>query len=161
MLLHKKGVEFRATIVGDSSDPHASFARELRALAKPLIDAGVLRMRGAVPNRQALSLYQENAIYCNLSPNGMFDKTIGEAAACGCVPVACNESLKSVMPQELFLSEAGSESLAKALKHALALSFEQRTYITPRVRAWVVREHSLSRLIPSVLSHLYEAVLRR
>lgn len=152
--LHRDGVDFRATIAGDPTDPDSQFATDLRSQAQSLVRAGLVSLRGSVPNREAPKLYQQHAIYCNLSPDGMFDKTIGEAAACGCVLVVSNDALSNLTPAPLYVSDGSAKHVASALKVALELSDNDRRALSSDNRSWVVDEHGLSALIPRVLAAL-------
>ncbi|OHB05167.1 MAG: hypothetical protein A3A26_02605 [Candidatus Zambryskibacteria bacterium RIFCSPLOWO2_01_FULL_47_14] len=51
---------------------------------------------GPVTNEETLKLYQSHEIYANFTPAGSFDKTIIEAAACGCKLEVRNPAAKNL-----------------------------------------------------------------
>lgn len=150
-MLHEQGVPFSATIVGDPSDPASKYSHDVRNLASPLALDGVLSMRPGVTQEKARDMFRSHAIYCNLSPQGMFDKTIGEAMASGCIVVAQNEALKDVLPQKLIPQDNSETAAAQALRAALELPEDERRALAARCRAYVEREHSLSLLTEKLM----------
>lgn len=145
--LHGEKVRFFADIVGDPTDPKSTYALEVQNRAGAMALEGVVKMRPSVTNEAARDEFASHAIYANLTPSGSFDKTIGEAAACGCVLVIANNALRGILPQELFADPDDIDSIEHALRAALELPEEKRRAITTNLRAWVEREHSLSLLV--------------
>jgi glycosyltransferase involved in cell wall biosynthesis len=144
--LHEQGVSFFADIVGDPSDPASNYAHDVRSLAASLCLENVLAMQGAVTNNAARDLFRSHAIYCNLSKQGHFDKTMLEAAACGALVVATNDALREMLPETLIPVVDDVGSTARSLQAALEMPEEKRRMITQASRAHVEREHSLSLL---------------
>ena len=155
--LELKGVLFNATIVGEPTDSSSVYFHNWRAKAKPLIDAGVLAMRPSVRNSETPELYRAHAIYCNLTPSGSFDKTLGEAASCGAILVASNDAVRDIVPDERFVKEGSADAVAAALRSALELTDGERLEQSSKGRAWVAQHHSLKSLIPGVLELLEAA----
>ncbi len=128
-LMHEQGVQFSADIIGDQTDPRSSYAHDVRNLAAPLALEGTLLVHPAVTNEKARDLFRSHAIYVNLTPSGSFDKTIGEAMACGAVVVAQNDALARVLPERLMPQDFSPEAAARALRAALELSENDRSAI--------------------------------
>lgn len=145
-ILHADGVAFTADIVGNPSDPSSAYMQNVRELAAPLVLDGVLTLHAGITNDAARAFFRSHEVYCNISPQGMFDKTIGEAMASGCVTVTNNEALRGVLPPELAPSEVTAETVASSLKAALVMTPEDRCPLIDRSRTWVEREHSLDLL---------------
>jgi glycosyltransferase involved in cell wall biosynthesis len=145
-MLHEQGTSFAATIVGDPTETKSKYAHDVRNLAAAMCLEGVLTMQPAVTNDQARELFRSSAIYCNLTPSGSFDKTIGEAMASGCVVVAQNNALKGILPDPLMPQDDSDKAAAQALRAALALSGEQKREIATASRTYIEREHSLNLL---------------
>lgn len=149
-LLQEQGMSFTGAIVGDPSQGNSNYAHDVRNLAAPLCLEGHLAMKPGVTNVEARDLFRSHAIYCNLSPQGMFDKTIGEAMACGCIVVSANEGVRSVVPKELVPGESPA-AVAAALKNALQLPQPERQAIASAARSAIERDHSLSKLAGELL----------
>lgn len=150
--LHGQGMRFHADIIGSPTEPASEYAHDVRNLAAPLSLDGVITMRAAVPNDEARELFRSHAIYCNLTPSGSFDKTILEAMACGSLCVVANDAFRAVLPEALVVSHGtGAE---RALGNALELPEGERVSIVETCRTYVVKNHSLSRLVEKIMSEL-------
>ena len=146
-LLRKKNIHVTADVYGDPTDPHGAFAAQFRKEAHELASRGPLLLHPSVRNDTTPLLYGTHAIYVNLTPSGSFDKTIGEAMACGCVVVAGNEALRGVIPDRLLVDADSPESVATGLEAALLLGADERAALSARSREYIVREHSLALLV--------------
>src|SRR3989344_2925863 len=142
-ILAKKGTEFKADIVGDPTFGHERYASELK---KRFFFIPNVTFKSAIRNNETVAVYNSHAIYVNLTPSGSFDKTIGEAMACGCVVIAANNAVQDVLPKELFVAELSAGPVASALRYALDLPDAERANISARLRSYIEREHSLSLL---------------
>lgn len=111
------GVAFSATIVGSPLPEHQSYYDELRAnvRARGLNERVVFRP--GVPNAETADLYHAHQIFVNTSPSGMLDKTIFEAAACGCVVMASSQDLEPV-PGAVYVFDS-AQALAARLTEVL------------------------------------------
>jgi hypothetical protein len=116
---------------------------------------GVLAMQPAVTNAEARDLFRSHAIYCNLTPSGSFDKTIGEAMAAGALVVAPNNVLKGILPESLIPKDDSDAAAAGSIRSALSLPDAERHALTERSRAYIEREHSLSLLVERLLGILH------
>ena len=153
-LLMERGVSFKADIVGDPTDPASVYAHKVRNRAATLALEGVLAMHASLPNAEAPKLYASHAIYVNLTPSGSFDKTIGEAAACGSIIVAANEVLRGVIPDQLLVDPLSATSVARGIGSALKLSTIERATLSRKLRDYVVHEHSLTLLVERLMGIL-------
>ena len=142
-ILARRGVLFNADIIGDPTPGREAFARELQ---KRFSSIPNVAFRHAVRNDEAVAAYTSHGIYVNLTQSGSFDKTIGEAMACGCTVVAANEVLRGVIPDRLLVGPDSPESVAAGLEAALSLDDGERGTLSTRSRDYIVREHSLSLL---------------
>ncbi len=80
---------FLATIVGEPLHQDAGYYEEVKRRANNRI-----MFQGAVNQNGALKLYQSHEVYVNKTPDGSFDKTIMEAAACETKVLVDNTDLK-------------------------------------------------------------------
>ena len=87
-VLHKRGVEFSATLCGPGE---RAYMDHLQKKAQELGVANRVAFRGGISNQEAPRIYSSHEIFVNLSSSGMFDKTLFEAAACGCAVLAVSK----------------------------------------------------------------------
>jgi glycosyltransferase involved in cell wall biosynthesis len=142
-------VPYEAHLVGDPTPGNEAYAEGLKRQQRPHVS-----FHPSVTNREAPQVYHEHAVYANLTPSGSFDKTIGEAMACGCMIVTCNSAVRDVLPPALFLADATGESAAQALGAALALPEDECAQIAARQRSFIEREHSLALLADRLVTEL-------
>ena len=147
-LLRKDGTRFTADVYGDPTPGRESFAKELKERFSTL--QGVT-FYPSIQNEAAPALYSSHAIYVNLTPSGSFDKTLGEALACGTVVVAANDVLRGVIPNETLVDADDPLSTAAGIRAALSMDEKQRTELAQRSREYVEREHSLALLTERLL----------
>jgi glycosyltransferase involved in cell wall biosynthesis len=141
---------YSACLCGSPTYEDDQYANSIKKLAEPLVEKGSLILRKGVTNREARDLYQENAIYVNLTPSGSFDKTIGEAAACGCLVICSNEAMEGVVPSECIVDDA--PGLTHALNWTLGLTRLERDKIGESLRSYVVENHSLKLLVKKLIT---------
>ena len=153
-MLHERGVSFTADIVGDPTDPVSKYAHTVRNRATTLALEGVLQMHPAIANQGAPELFGAHAIYVNLTPSGSFDKTIGEAAASGCIVVAANVVLRGIVPDPLIVDPLSAEDVARGMEVALDLGVSERAALSKTLRDYVVHEHSLTLLVGRLMGIL-------
>ena len=149
--LFEKGVSFTADIVGDPTDPVSQYAHAVRNRATTLGLEGVLTIKPAVVSSEAPELFRTHAIYVNLTPSGSFDKTIGEAAACGNIVVAANEVLRGVVPDEVLVDPLSAEKVAQGIEYALNMSESERSVLSKTLREYIERNHSLALLVQRLM----------
>jgi glycosyltransferase involved in cell wall biosynthesis len=144
--LAAQGAQFHASIYGDPTDPASRYAAEVKAAAASLVANGNVTFHPSMPNAETPAIYGAHAVYVNLTPSGSFDKTIGEAMACGAVVVCSNAALKEIIPTALQAGET-MESAAKAIRAALELPPAERDKLAAAERTYIEREHSLLLLV--------------
>ena len=125
-LLDERGVAFAASIYGDPSARDAVYYKRVRNLAAPLEEKGRITFHKGVPNTETPALYLQHDIFVNATLSGSFDKTILEAMACERLVIACNDSLKDILPAEFIFKEGDAESLAEKLKRALMSALDEK-----------------------------------
>ena len=119
--LARRGIECRATVVGDSAHGDEGYAASLREKAAALGVADRLVWLPGVPNRETPALYHRHGVFVNASRSGMFDKTIIEAAVSGCRVVSASEDAAALFGGVgHFELEGGASALAAALELALS-----------------------------------------
>ena len=117
-ILKKEGEAFSATFCGSPLTANEAYYETLKEKVRARNLTHEISFVPAVPNSEAPDLYRAHAIFVNCSPSGMFDKTLFEAAACGCFVLATSDDFAGLAGEEHHFSSA--EELAKRLGTMLA-----------------------------------------
>jgi len=121
-VLAREGKEFTATFVGSPLSQDEKYYEDLKAKVHSLCLSEKITFLPAVSNSQAPDLYRTHEIFINTSPSGMLDKTIFEAAACGCVVLASSQDWKDLVGEQSFFDD--TRTLASSLAAALGAARE-------------------------------------
>lgn len=147
ILLDKKGVDFKASYYGNAY-PHDK--EYYASLQQKVIDNGLsnkVSFHAAIPNYTAPDVYNAHEISINLSPNGLYDKTIFEAMSCETMMVASSKSLYGLIREDFIFKEGNVEDLAHKLEKLLDLSSPQKKVRGVELRKVVLSHHSLDLLM--------------
>jgi glycosyltransferase involved in cell wall biosynthesis len=141
-------------------EPHVgdeAYATRLRTTYAALEREGALAYRGTVVYERTPAVYAEHNIYVHGGSARGSIKTLYEAMAAGCLVVTSEPEMRGIIDARLFVEEPTAENFAKAIRGALSLSEEAREQQRTIARAYVLREHSLSSIVPTMLEMLYRA----
>ena len=127
--LKTQGINFTANIYGDALPRDISYFDKIKSRARELGLEGVLKFHNGVPNHKTPEIYNSHEIFVNLSSSGMYDKTIFEAMACGCLVLASNDNLKGEIDTRLVIEERKAEKVARCLVEVICLSYEEKQKI--------------------------------
>ncbi len=143
-----QNTEFVCGLYGDALPKDQEY---LDSLKKRVVESGLVdkvSFNGSVPNYKTPEIYNQYQIFVNLTPSGSFDKTMLEAAACGCILLASNESLSGKIDQRCLLDADPSPSeIQERLSFLLALSVDDKGEVVNNLNNFVLRGHSLRALI--------------
>ncbi len=117
-MLARDGVAFTATFVGAPRPEDEAYHAALKERVRTLGLASRIAFRGAVTHDATPDLYRAHAVFVNASPSGMLDKTLFEAAACGCRVLASSDDWRALAGADSSFDSA--ETLAARLRAALA-----------------------------------------
>ena len=131
-LLKKKGINFTASIYGDALPKDSMHLEKLKSRARELNLERTLKCYPGVPNYQTPAIYNAHEIFVNLSSSGMYDKTIFEAMACGCLVLASNNNLRGQIDGRLIIETRDAEQVAEQLVGTLSLSEKEKGEIIKR-----------------------------
>ncbi|MEA2715116.1 MAG: hypothetical protein QOG91_144 [Candidatus Parcubacteria bacterium] len=145
-ILKKQGSRFVASIYGDALPPDAGYYRMLKEKARELELDDRLSFKPGVPNRATPAIYSAHDIFVNLSPSGMFDKTIFEAMASGTIIVSSNRDLADKIDAEYLFEENDVGGLAARISGLLAIRREERDARGERLRKYAAENHGLGLL---------------
>ncbi len=147
-LLRARGLAFRLRLVGDSLEPHATYADELRAQAADLPDA--VEFVGPVAHGQVVDAYHAADAMVSASATGSMDKAALEAMACGLPVIASSAALQAALApwgDRLLFPEGDAAALADRLAALMQTPADERRALGLALRGIVVEQHSLARLI--------------
>jgi len=126
-LLKEKGIDFNTTFVGGPSKTDSGYPEKLRMRVESLNLINNVTFVGAVPNTETFRYYRSSDIFVNCSRSGMFDKTIFEAVACGCLVLATSRDFKDLVGEEFIFDDGDSAMLANKLAGFLKASSNERS----------------------------------
>lgn len=122
--LKTQGIKYSASIYGDALPKDKKYYDNLKDQVKNL-DLDVTFYSG-IPNVETPRIYSKHDIFVNVSSNGMYDKTIVESMACGCLSLASNDNLIGQVDDKLIIKDRNSKDVTDSLKIALSLSTEEK-----------------------------------
>ncbi|MDB5239097.1 MAG: hypothetical protein JWO00_432 [Candidatus Parcubacteria bacterium] len=152
-ILHGKGMDFLADIIGDAPAGDEAYAESLR---KTVGEAGLgdrIRFIPGIPNVQTPKVYSAHQIFVNLSPNGMYDKTIFEGMACGCFVFASNDDLRAKIDGAFMFPYGDAAALAERISGFLALSDAEQKKAAGNIST-MVRDNSLAKLSEGLVGEI-------
>lgn len=146
-ILKEKNINFTCDFYGNALPKDQNYFNEIKTKVKDLNLENQIKFFEAVPNHETPKIYQNYEIFINLTPTGSFDKTILEAAACGCIPVVLNKSLKGEINDQMIIEEENSESVAKSIVFWLNKEATEKNAASRILQEYVKQKHSLDKLI--------------
>ncbi|PIR38179.1 MAG: hypothetical protein COV34_00995 [Candidatus Zambryskibacteria bacterium CG10_big_fil_rev_8_21_14_0_10_42_12] len=105
---------------------------------------------GPIKNTETPSIYTSHDICINMSSSGMYDKTIFEAMACGCLSIASNKNLVGLVKDIFIVNQDDAHDLAQKLETIVGLDLEQKNAYRSELRNIVVMHHSLRSLAEKI-----------
>ena len=152
-MLRNKNILFSADIYGDALPKDEDYFRKLKKRANELHLNDVLTFNIGVPNTQTPEIYNAHDIFVNLSPSGMYDKTIFEAMNCGCFTLVSNDNLQGKIDGGMILKSREINEVFQKLSNALSLSDQERCGLIERSRNYA-QTQSLYELIQSLKTNI-------
>ncbi len=117
MLAHDN-IDFSATIVGSPLPKDKAYYDSLKNKVRKFGIESRVTFLQSLPNKETPTLYRTHEIFVNTTPPGAFDKTLFEAAACGCVVLAASKDFAELVGTGTFFDS--NTSLKKILKYFLS-----------------------------------------
>lgn len=144
-MLKHAGREFITSIYGSALPHDAGYEAKLHARVQELGLGEIVLFHGGVPNDKTPEIYNAHEIFVNVSPQGMFDKTILEAAACECIVVTANRDAAEYLDPSCTIQSLTPTEISRALACALDMGSESKEKTVDREHAFA-SHHSLSNL---------------
>lgn len=139
-ILGRSGVGFTASIYGDPSLQDTGYYKSLKERVHEARLSNRVRFHGGIPNEQTPAVYSSHEIFVNLSSSGMYDKTIFEAMACGCLAVSSNRNLAGQVDDILIFKEADVDGLTDRLEKLMLLDDASKRQILDNCRGLAERQ---------------------
>jgi glycosyltransferase involved in cell wall biosynthesis len=152
-LLKKQNVPFTADIYGNPSSRSEAYLNNLKTRSLELGLENVLTFHPGVQIQHMGPIYGSHQIFVNLSPSGMYDKTIFEAMTCGCLTLVSNDNLKGGIDDRLIVEKREPEAVAQQLKAILSLSEKDAQQIIKQEQEFAAG-HSLRHLAEKLCTEM-------
>jgi glycosyltransferase involved in cell wall biosynthesis len=134
------------SIYGDALPRDFAYYKSLQMIVmQHKLDKKVFFFKG-VPNNRTPDIYRAHEIFVNLSPSGMYDKTIFEAMACGTIVITSNKNLLGELPDMCIFRENDALDLAEKIDKMISLEEVEKEKIREVQRNYVTERHSLAKL---------------
>ncbi|OGL77182.1 hypothetical protein A3J43_00150 [Candidatus Uhrbacteria bacterium RIFCSPHIGHO2_12_FULL_54_23] len=153
-IINRRSPHATLTIIGGPGLPaHQAYFEELQRLVREKGLAGVIEFAGPRAHADVVSVYQGADAFVNVSDTGSMDKAVLEACACGVPVVTSNEAFKEFLGavDSHLYTEKRPAAVAAALERIIAMPLAARHQLGGILRAAVVRDHDLKRLVAKVL----------
>lgn len=142
-LLKERGVQFSASFYGSPLPQDAAFAEETKMFTQ---NEGLnVKFYEGIPNAETPAIYSAHDIFVNLSGSGMYDKTIFEAAAAGCLVLASSRDFSELAGADSSFKENEVEDLASKIEMLMNMPEPERERKRAAMRA-LAEQHSLKGL---------------
>lgn len=142
-ILATQNVDFTASLYGDAAPRDQGYLEQLKLRALALGLSSHAEFKGAVDSRETPAVYSAHEICVNVSPSGMYDKTIFEAAACGALSLTSNQNLSGLVDGRLLFTEGDAADLAQKLAQLLRMREEEKHALRTQLQTLVAERHSL------------------
>lgn len=152
--LKEKDISFSASFFGNPEPKDETFFQSLK---KKVEDYGLskhIQFLDAISNEETVGVYNSHEIFVNLSSSGMYDKTIFEAMACGCVVLASNENLKGNIAEHFIFEDSSLEDLVSKLEFLISLTDNEKIKFGLGLRDYALANHSLLALSSKLASEM-------
>ncbi len=144
--LRERHIDCKLSIYGNAGQRDEGYRKELVRLGRELTAEDRLVFRDGIPNYKAPQVYSAHEVFVNLSPSGLFDKTILEALASETLVLVSSKAFTNVLPSEYLFREGDVEDLTEKMRSLLELSPQAKLEHGKQYRKYVEREHSLEEL---------------
>ncbi len=152
-IMRMQGIKFSMDIYGNPPAGEEAYAVLLHTQVSEAGISDTVKFFPGVPNHKTPAVYSAHQIFVNLSPNGMYDKTIFEAMACGCFVFASNDDLRGKIDDAFMFAYNDADDLARKISSFLALPEDERAKKAANISG-MVREHSLDRLTEELIKEI-------
>lgn len=123
-VLRERTVSFEADFYGTSLPKDELYkAKTVKRARECMVPA---RFHNGSPHTEGARIFSAHEIYVNASPSGMYDKTLFEAAACGCLVITASKDFANAAGAEFMFDENNVHDLAQKIEAFLNLSESEK-----------------------------------
>lgn len=153
-LIQIKNLPWILSIVGNAYPKDADYYENLK---QKVLEEGLqdkIKFLPGISNLETPAIYSAHDIFVNISPSGLYDKTIFEAALCGCLLLVSNENLRGEINDIFIFDRENPEELVLKLKTLLALGETEKETYQKELRAFAEKHdlHILSEKLFDIIS---------
>ena len=143
-ILNKKGTSFELGVYGE---PAAKDEEYMEAIKQKVFKNNLnVTFYGRINNFETPDVYSAYDMCVNMSSSGMYDKTIFEAMACGCLSIASNKNLVGLIDDMFIVEQDSVKDLVYKIEHFAQLDLRVKNEYRTVSRQVVEGHHSLSQL---------------
>ncbi len=150
-ILKKDNIVFSANIYGAPLPKDNLYFEKLKNRIKELNLEKEVIFHGSIPNIETPKVYSSHELFINLSPDGMYDKTIFEAMNCRCVVLASNQNLNGQIDDVLIIKQREPLEVSERIKKIFTLSESDKKKILEKEYLFA-SSHSLVSLTEKLFS---------
>jgi len=150
-LLDKEGIDFILNIVGEAGEKDREYFKKIKELSKDLEIKGKIKFLGKIPNYKTPEIYNQNEIFVNLSPAGLFDKAVLEAMACQTLILVSSKAFEEVLPECLIFEEKNTLDLKNKIVNLSKMEKKEKENFGKNLREYVIQNHNLDNLIEKII----------
>jgi glycosyltransferase involved in cell wall biosynthesis len=152
-ILAKRGVDFSASFYGDPGPADISFHKDVKARAAEVGLAGRAIFHAGIRNADTVRVYNSHEIFVDLGASGMYNKTLFEAAASGCLVLAVSEDFAREMGERYQVEAKDPRALAAKIEACFTFSDEERKGMRQSLRSFA-EQNSLETLALRLAAHI-------
>lgn len=149
-ILKRRGIPFSATLCGPVSHEDTAYIAALRARIIELNLGSAVALDDGIAHDETPAVFASHEVFVNLSRSGMYDKTLFEAAASGCLVVSASDDFNKLVDQRLAF-DGTAEDLAATLEALLTLTLQRKERIIAGL-ADVAASNSLDTLAQRIVA---------
>ena len=127
------------------TDADAEYLRKLKELVVHANLETIIRFHPGVPSFDTPAIYASHSLFINCSRSGMYDKTIFEAAASGCIVIAASEDFRKLAGEDHYFTPDDPDALAAKIVYFLEMPPGELGRVRVRMQE-LARTHSLATL---------------
>lgn len=136
--------DYSVSVYGDAALRDMEYFEKLKKRTGELGLDGKVTFHPGVSNETVPAIYSAHDIFVNLSPSGMYDKTIFEAMACGTRTVVSNKDLKGEIDDQYLFEQDDHADLGRKLDALLRAKENEKA--RGKFREYAESRHSLKSL---------------
>lgn len=142
---HSEFPNVSAVICGDPLPIDRVYYDSLVDVVKKSSAESYIQFKPGIKNTKTVLQYSSSEIFINLSSSGMYDKTIFEAIACGCLILASNDNLRGQVSDDFIFKQGDLNELVTKIKNLLTYDLVKKQQAQKQLGEFV-KKHSLEEL---------------